>query len=296
MRIDKRAITLAACVPIIVVSCVLSLLGCTDPAAIATAGSGPDFDKVTVPLLANGKPDPLDTAAAGYLFKPNGNGPFPAVILMHGCDGLEWERPQRASWRLLKTYAERFVSQGYVALILDSFAPRGVTNICGNGMQVSPQRRAWDAYSAASYLVSFGYVDRRRLVLEGDSHGGWTTLVALEKGRWHAPEHFAAGIAWYPYCPNSTGFTAPILILIGEADDWTFAGRCTAMADRLRKQGQAAGIELRIFPGATHAYDFPYPARVNALSHYMAYDETATKESWQAIGGFLNRTVGGDWQ
>jgi dienelactone hydrolase len=291
MRIGRPMTCLAARVLF-----AMLLLGYPWPAGIVSAESLPGFDKVGIGLLVDGKPDPADTAVTGYLFKPVGNGPFPAVILMHGCDGLEWERPQQASWQLLKGYAERYVAHGYVALILDSFAPRGVNNICGNGLRVTPQRRAWDAYSAASYLVSLGYVDRRRLVLEGDSHGGWTALVALQQGTWqHAPEHFAAGIAWYPYCPDGGTFLSPILILIGEADDWTSSDRCKALAERSRKQGNAASIELRTFPGATHAYDFPYSARINPQGHHMAYDGTATTESWQAIGAFLNHYIGGAW-
>jgi dienelactone hydrolase len=251
------------------------------------------YDKVTIALLDHGKPDSADTDVTGYLFKPAGNGPFPAVILMHGCDGLEWERRQQATWQLLQGYAQRYVSHGYVALVLDSFAPRHITNICGNGLTVTPQRRAWDAYSAASFLVSLGYVDRHRLVLQGDSHGGWTTLVALQRGRWDAPEHFAAGIAWYPYCPDGIdGFVAPLLILIGEADDWTSADRCKDLVQRLRNQGGGSPIVLRTFPGATHAYDYPYPKRVNPQGHHMAYEPAATQESWQAIDTFLDRYVG----
>ena len=251
-----------------------------------------EFDKVTIVLLQQGKPDSADSAVDGYLFKPAGNGPFPAVILMHGCDGLEWERRQQATWQLLKGYAERYVSHGYVALVLDSFAPRHITNICGSGLIVSPRRRAWDAYSAASFLTSLGYVDRRRLVLQGDSHGGWTTLIALQKAEWGAPEHFAAGIAWYPYCPDSTAFVAPLLILIGEADDWTSADRCKRLFERLQNQPDAPPIVFRSFPGATHAYDYPYPTRVNPQGHHLAYDEAATAASWQAIDTFLDRYVG----
>jgi len=261
--------------------------GCTGGRGAEAA----EFDKVAIPLLDQGKPDSADTAVEGYLFKAAGTGPFPAIILMHGCDGMEWERRQ-ATWQLLKGYAERYVTHGYVALVLDSFAPRHVTNICGNGSIVSPQRRAWDAYSAASFLVSLGYVDRQRLVLQGDSHGGWTTLVALQKGEWHAPEHFAAGIAWYPYCLDSTGFVTPVLILIGEADDWTSADRCKRLVERLRNQPGTLPIVLRAFPGATHAYDYPFPPRVNAQGHHMAYDPGATNESWQAIDTFLNRYIG----
>src|SRR5215469_12942696 len=107
------------------------------------------FEKLTIPLLAEGKPDAADSAVTGYLFRPAGAGPFPTVILLHGCDGLEWDRPKRAGWRLLTGYAERYLAHGYAALVLDSFQPRGIDNVCGDPMTVSARRRAWDAYSAA---------------------------------------------------------------------------------------------------------------------------------------------------
>ncbi len=197
------------------------LSGAAPSAQAQTAAPGAGFDKLTIPLLAEGKPDKADSAVTGYLFRPQGAGPFPAVILLHGCDGLEWERPQRAGWRLLSGYAARYVAHGYAALVLDSFQPRGVANACGDPMTVSARRRAWDAYSAAADLVALGYAEKDRIVLQGESHGGWTVLVALERDRWQAPVHFAAGIAWYPSCPRVDGFLAPVLILIGDSDDWT---------------------------------------------------------------------------
>jgi poly(3-hydroxybutyrate) depolymerase len=133
------------------------------------------FEKLTIPLIAEGKPDKADSAVTGYLSRPPGAGPFPTVILLHGCDGLEWDRPKRAGWRLLAGYAERYRDHGYAALVLDSFQPRGVDNACGDPMTVSARRRAWDAYSAAAALVDQGIADRNRIVLQGESHGGWTT-------------------------------------------------------------------------------------------------------------------------
>jgi dienelactone hydrolase len=150
---------------------------------------------------------------------------------------------------------------------------------------VSPRRRAWDAFSAARWLGARADIDKTHLVLQGDSHGGWTTLVALEVGKWPTPA-FAAGIAFYPFCYDVSGFTAPLLVLIGASDDWTPAARCTAMTKRLTA-ASAAGVELKIFPGATHAYDFPLPARTNRLGHFMTYDAAATEASWQAIDAFL---------
>jgi dienelactone hydrolase len=265
---------------------ILILTAFAAPAAAESASS-----KVTIPLIESGKPDAGDSAVTGYLFQPAGKGPFPAVILMHGCNGLDWGLPRRPGWFLLQGYAERYVAHGYVALILDSFAPRGVENVCGNPRNVGAARRAWDAFSAARWLGALPAVDKDRLVLQGDSHGGWTVLVALEAGRWQLPERFAAAVAFYPSCYRTrAGFTAPLLILIGDADDWTHAADCSAMAESLRRSGGPELI-LKVFPGATHAFDFPLGPRVNALGHHMTYDPAATTASWQAIDAFLVRHV-----
>jgi len=273
----------------------LSLLVFT--AAIALAGAGKaaarpaaderGFDMVSIPLLGDGKPNAADGAVTGYMFRPEGGGPFPAVVIMHGCNGLDWLISGTPGWALAKRYAARYVAHGYAALILDSFEPRGINNACGSPMSVSPQRRAWDAVSAARWLGARQDIDKRRLVLQGDSHGGWTVLVALYINRAPAPVPFAAGIAFYPYCPeNAPGFSVPLLVLIGGRDDWTPATHCSAMVAHLgRKSGSA--VELKIFPGATHAFDFPLPARTNRLGHFMTYDAAATEASWQAIDAFL---------
>jgi dienelactone hydrolase len=252
------------------------------------------FERLPVPQIA-GHPVKSDPTIMGYLFKPAGAGPFATALLMHGCDGLGWATPQRTSWKLQRSYAERYVAEGYAALVLDSFAPRRLATICGDAQRVTAVQRAWDAFAAADLLVARGVADPARLVLQGDSHGGYTVLVALEQGRFAPPHRFAAGIAFYPSCDNAThfarGFAAPLLILIGDADDWTPAPPCRALADRLRQAPNGAPLRLDVFPGATHAFDFPLPARVNKLGHHMAYDAAATAASLALIDRFLAEQV-----
>ncbi|MGO8914977.1 MAG: dienelactone hydrolase family protein [Stellaceae bacterium] len=251
-----------------------------------------DADEVAIPLIADGKPDPADTSVSGYLFRPIAPGRLPAVVLMHGCDGLNWHRPGRGSWRLLETYAARFVELGYVALALDSFAPRGVEEACNRPLTVSPERRAWDAFSAARYLIGTGFVDPDRLVIEGHSHGAVVVLVAMEQGRWHVPEHFAAGIAWYPGCSwTKGGVTGPILILIGDADEWTRADTCRRFADRVAAGGQARELILRTYPGAGHAFDAQGGTRIIA-GHLIKPDPEAASDAWNQVVGFLRQRVG----
>jgi dienelactone hydrolase len=244
-------------------------------------------DKVTIPLISDGKPDQATTSVTGYVFRPAGAGPFPAVILLHGCEGLGWRTARQAGWQFLSGRAERLVGLGYLALVLDSFEPRGVREACGKPLTVSPDRRAWDALSAVRFLVNQGDVDPARVVLEGRSHGGVVVLVALERDRWHVPEHFAGGIAWYPGCRwTRAGFTAPVLILIGEADDWTKAGECRDLARRLASSGEDANLLLRVYPNATHAFDAPGGARY-AYGHWMQHDPTATADAWIEVDAFL---------
>lgn len=47
----------------------------------------------------------------------------------------------------------------------------------------------------------------------------------------------------------------------------------------------------QVYPGATHSYDYPYPARRSATGHTMAYDARATEQSWVQIDTFLKQHV-----
>ena len=68
------------------------------------------------------------TTVAGTLFKPDGSGPFPAVVLLHGCGGI---RPHFVQW------AGAIRDMGYVALLVDSFRPRGISSICANSQTMA---------------------------------------------------------------------------------------------------------------------------------------------------------------
>jgi hypothetical protein len=96
------------------------------------------------------------TAADGKLeqipastLKPEGPGPFPAVVIMHDCSGLgpnSSGAPDRGARELVK--------RGYLALVPDSFSTRGhaggvCTNPSPSRNEVSPLRRVRDAYAAS---------------------------------------------------------------------------------------------------------------------------------------------------
>lgn len=197
--------------------------------------------------------------------RPDGAGPFPAVVIMHDCSGLG-PRSSGAPGR----WAKELVARGYLVILPDSFTPRGVpAGVCvappPAGVNVNAERRAADARAALAELRARPDVDGRRVGIMGGSHGGSSTLAAMRAGDGATRDGFAAAVALYPRCSLFTGVGvsyrphAPLLILIGEQDDWTPAADCRALVERAARPGESIGIT--IYPGAHHSFDSPNPVR-----------------------------------
>jgi dienelactone hydrolase len=207
------------------------------------------------------------------LLRPAGDGPFPAIVIAHDCSGLG----PRASGSALR-WARRLVAGGYVVIIPDSFTPRDFPDgVCTNtrAQAASPFVRSGDALAALAYLRSLPYVDGAHIGLMGGSHGGSTTLATMVDHGADPHAGFAAAIAFYPGCGVTYGEwrvtrrsepdrlildfsgtykpAAPLLILIGEKDDWTPAAYCQKLADAA--QGAGYPVSIKIYPGALHAFD-----------------------------------------
>jgi dienelactone hydrolase len=225
--------------------------------------------------------DGAEERIPAQLLKPEGPEPFPAVVIMHDCSGLG-----PSSSGAPGRWAKELVAHGYVVVMPDSFSTRGFPGgVCtdpSRGPRVAPLQRARDAYAALAYLRTLAYVDRGRVGLMGGSHGGSTTLLAMLPPRGDAPRRpgFAAAVALYPGCATASGrliadsrgvysSLAPLLILVGELDDWTPAEPCRRLADNAQKAGYP--VTIKVYPGALHSFDSSSPpryvaARLNANS------------------------------
>jgi dienelactone hydrolase len=135
-----------------------------------------------------------DKPLAASLVLPDGPGPFPAVILLHGCNGLG-----SGIW----TWSRRLQGWGYAALVLDSFSARGVATVCAPELQshVSVQDRVADVLNAALYLRTLPKIDGSAIAVLGQSHGGSTAaMVTEQRYQREYPGLLRAAVNYYGSC------------------------------------------------------------------------------------------------
>ena len=221
-------------------------------AALLTAGAAAAED-VEIPAG--------DVTLKAVLFRPEGAGPFPAVVGLHGCGGLINRTGQLGA--RYRDWGEHLVAAGFVVLYPDSFGPRGLASQCTvrERRARSSRERVADANAARRWLHGKDWVRRDRVGLVGWSSGATSTLwtvrprAAVRDG---APD-FRSAVAFYPGCRrlNDLAWSArvPTLILIGAADDWTPAATCQQMVKEAR--GRSAHAEIITYPGAHHEFDHP---------------------------------------
>ncbi len=252
------------------------------PSAVVPPGGMTESEDTTLVEPLTGYP------IWGHLGKPDGAGPFPALVLLHGCGGV---REKHLRW------ASHFNDLGYVTLIVDSFRPRSIVSICKGAGSTSASYtvRTLDALGAHAFLRTLHFVKRDNIGVIGWSHGGITALAAVAK---HGvgekfPSNFAAAIGFYPLCVTDRSFGVPTLVLIGKEDDWTPAGPCIELRERNRNSENS--FDLVVYDGAFHAFDdsdigtgFFVPG-VPGDMHWIAYDKAAHEDSVERTKSFLSK-------
>ena len=214
-----------------------------------------------------------DAKIAGTVAKPAGNGPFPALVLLHGCGGPQ---PDNALW------AAELNDWGYVTLAVHSFFGRGVNEICTNPSKVTVSERVGDAYAALDHLHTLSFIDKARIGVMGWSHGAMVVQSALSAHRRTNEHRFKTGVAMYPSC-RPTALYAPMLVIVGSADDWTPSSRCSVYRND-------DNVELHIYEGIWHSFDNPGPMR-SYLGHQVGYSHEATMRARKDVKEFLGRTL-----
>ncbi len=282
-------------------------------AALVVAGCAPFVGGAVAPP-ADVVPVRFDNATpgrplriSGALLRPAGGARLPAVVLFHGCHGVSASTYDWARW--LRDLA-------YVALVVDSWTPRGLTEGCTlHSPDVHFTERVSDAIGALRFLQARADVDGAHVGAIGWSNGGAFAMAvvngpSLERARGRGvvlPEPgYAAAVGIYPGgCPSIVHekVVKPLLVLIGEADDWTLASACRQMVENMRAQGADASIVL--YPGAFHYFDLVGQPRAwlgdvandnlpgGCCGATVAYDPAADADAHARVRAFFARHLRG---
>jgi len=260
----------------------LGLAGCAEPGQHATPGGAYDGpDQVSIPPVTVPRARMPANPLPAVFRLPEGKGPFPAVIVLHGCGG-------RGASQLI--WAARLNAWGYAVLIPDSMTPRGVKRVCEPDKQplVTPRDRVGDVGSAIVWLRARPDIDPRRIAVLGQSHGGATAVLATQ--RLYQGFGLRAAIDYYGACvdPAAHG-DVPLLVLAGDQDDWGHpASRCSMYESQTRP---AQLVEVHTYAGAYHAFENPQMTRMTINGHTMEYNQAAAEDSFGRVRRFLERHV-----
>jgi dienelactone hydrolase len=228
----------------------------------------------------------------GDLAKPDGAGPFPAVVGLHGCAGMHDTTKQRL--------ADDLVARGYVVLLVDSYATRrGIDHACTSTAFATFVRRRPDAYGALAFLARQSFVDPHRVAAVGFSAGARVTLSVAEPNSFEqfAPAgnlRFRAAAAFYPPCKQATARPGiPTLIFIGALDDWTPAADCSNKIASWGNDGPP--VELIVYSGAHHGFYYPHLQPGTTLfDHWVEYNGEAADNASHRLHQFLDRHLKAD--
>ena len=258
-------------------------------AATAAGAQGFPGEKIEFTSEWRGKQETV----YGYLTLPPDTGkPVPAMVLIHGSAGLG-EREQR--------YAAEYSKMGIATFAVDSFGPRGVASTDEDQSRVSGSQMLSDAFAALKLLRANPRIDPDRIGVQGGSKGGTVAVDSAIKQSLRVrklPEGvlFAVHVPLYPSCsvqyrhPQPTG--APMLMLMGEKDDYVGTENCTAYAEVMKKAG--ADIRIVVYPGAEHDFDAKDGQRhywvrnAQNFSKCLAYIEDDGKVVYARTGELLD--------
>ncbi len=238
----------------------------------------------TAGMVAIPVDDPATSTIEGFLYKPAGAGPLPAVVYMFGC----WDShipPEAAMQEVAKRH---FAEKNVAMLVVDPLAPRGSRTMEDFCAAITPDtlagyvsRAASNALAAVKALKSTAGIDPNRIFLLGYGFGANAALFAVDKNAPPNPSTTVAGvISYYPLCTEKMDPAVPTLMIVGEKDDWMPAAACQSAANN------KPGVELVVYPGETHAFAMPYPP-AEYQGHRMRYDSDAAKDAERRTDDFM---------
>ena len=234
----------------------------------------------------------------GLLTAPVGQGPFPAVVLLHDCRGIQDNQRNLAQW---------LAEQGFITLVVDSFFSRNAINVCDEPPNAAARQaiggRVFDAFGALEYLSRDPRVDGQRVAVVdwGDGHA-ISAISRSGPGRL-VRQQFRAAVAISPQCALiGDHLRVPLLLVVAERDQYSRMARCTRFAESYSRSVNGR-VELALLPNARYGFDDPSAMAgqlvAGAFDRWhtprrglsLHYDRDAHEQSIARITAFLLREL-----
>ncbi len=220
-----------------------------------------------------------DEEIKGFLARPEGKGPFPAVVVIQEWWGLN-------DW--IKDNAKRLAAKGFVALAPDLYRGKVATDMkrASQLMKGLPKDRALrDLKAAVGYLAHMKSVDKAHIGSIGWCMGGGYSLqLALND------PHVKACVICYGRVVTDSAelksLKAKVLGVFGEEDKGIPATGVREFEKALKDVGGHVE-KINIYKGAGHGF----MRENNGASPNPAYRAEATMDAWQQIDRFFANTL-----
>ena len=205
--------------------------------------------------------------------RPKGEGPFPALVLLPHCGGMDYN--------VTKFWPRYLNKLGYVTLTIDNLKPRGLKR-CNLKLLRDKRTLTQDAVGALKYISQLNYVDNNRIGAIGYSMGGATMGAIANRNPTVGGVGFKTGVILYAGCGHLGGSAAfPVLAVLGSKEKFV---------DVCRRMGNTVpSLETKVIPGAYHAFDQPIfkKLRKDPAGHKVLYSAKATKQAQAYVKDFL---------
>jgi carboxymethylenebutenolidase len=224
-----------------------------------------------------------------YMAKPEGAGPFPAVILVHDIYGLN-------AWT--KKLADQFAGDGFLVIAPDLYTRQAFA-----GAARTP-RQAWDAWNALNdvqavddlkaavdYLAKQPSVGEKPVGVVGIDMGGiYASGLAGQDTRVKAAVSFYGKILYTTLTPNHnvspldtlTNLQCPYLAFYGSIDPQNTTRQLEELQSRLQKNANNSWFDIVVYPNVGHGF---------LDSHRQGYNAVAAQDSLKRAADFLTRVL-----
>lgn len=225
----------------------------------------------------------------GRLYRPEGKGPFPAIVFVETCVG-----PMEHKASIYEPWIETLSGWGYVVLRISRCTPDIDETTDRTAYPLRSFTLAFLVHAGFSHLSNLPFVEPTRIGVIGWSVDGTAALNVVNEAALF-DQKFRLVIAFYPQCGVATGpFIAPVLVLIGAKDDWTLVKDCQRMAN------EKNDTHVKVYPKAFHGFDL---AGLGKKSFHKTvfnleknptrgmttgYNQTAHQTALREVEAFLN--------